>query len=75
MSRCRDCALYALDRVKSASGAILSRKVAPCLWKSTETWPVSVVPSLNVRPSPGFMGPNDGARCGRFIKREVADHG
>lgn len=69
MVRCRNCKLYDLDRVRNARGSIMSNRAAPCLWKSTETWPASVVPGLNRRPEPGFMQPNDGDRCQRFIKR------
>lgn len=72
MSACRNCALYDLDAAKNAAGAVLKRRSAECLWKSTETWPVSVTPSMNRRPEPSYMQPDDGARCGRFIKRTPA---
>ena len=70
MGRCRDCKLYDLDATKSKSGAILSRKIARCLWKSTEVWPASVAPAFSTRPVAGSMRPDDGDRCQRFIKRE-----
>lgn len=71
MPRCRDCKLYDLEAVKSKSGAILSNRVARCLWKSTETWPVSVEGRFgNTRPRAGRMEPNEVHRCQRFIKRE-----
>ncbi len=69
MATCRACKLYDLDAVKSASGAVLSNRVGQCLWKSTEVWPASVWGSINRRPTAGYMGPNDGDRCQRFIKR------
>lgn len=70
MPRCRDCKLYDLDAVRNARGAVMSNRVARCLWKSTEVWPVSVMESMNGRPRAGFMSPNDEHRCQRFIKRE-----
>jgi hypothetical protein len=69
MAKCRDCKLYDLDAVKNARGAVMSNRVARCLWESTETWPVSVWESTNKRPRSGYMHPNDGDRCQRFIKR------
>lgn len=69
MARCRDCTLYDLDAVRSKSGSVLSHKVGRCLWVSTETWPASVALSMNSRPRPNYMQPNDGDRCQRFIKR------
>lgn len=41
-----------------------------CMWKSTETWPASVWPDHNKRPTTMRMRPDDGDRCQRFIKRE-----
>lgn len=70
MARCRDCKLYDLDAVRSKTGAVLSTKAARCLWKSTETWPASVFDHMNRRPQAGWMEPNGGDRCQRFIKRE-----
>jgi hypothetical protein len=70
VERCRDCKLYDLDRTKNARGAVLRNRVARCLWKSTETWPVSVNAGLNRRPEPSYMQPDDGDRCQRFIKRD-----
>jgi hypothetical protein len=67
MPRCRDCKLYDLQAVKSASGAVLSHKAARCLWKSTEQWPVSVS-ERTARPTPHMMPPNEDHRCQRFIK-------
>lgn len=67
MPRCRDCKLYDLEAVKSASGAVLSSRAAQCLWKSTEVWPDSVTMSLNQRPTAGWMEPNRTHRCQRFI--------
>jgi hypothetical protein len=68
MARCRDCKLYDLDAVKNARGAILSNRAAQCLWISKETLPASVRDTR--RPTAGWMQPNDGDRCQRFIKRE-----
>ena len=70
MARCRDCKLYDLEAVKSKSGAILSTRAARCLWVSKEVWPLSVTSTFNKRPTAGFMQPNEGERCQRFIKRE-----
>lgn len=67
MPRCRDCKLYDLDAVKSASGAVLSSRVGACLWKSTETWPESVRGWRNKRPEASYMQPNEVHRCQRFI--------
>ena len=69
MAKCRDCKLYDLDATRSKSGAILSNRAARCLWVSTETYPASVPEHLNKRPVASWMGPNDGDRCKRFIKR------
>ena len=71
MARCRDCKLYDLDAVRSKSGAVLSNRVARCLWVSTEVWPASASEHLNSRPQVGYMAPNDGQRCQRFIKRDA----
>ena len=70
MPRCRDCKLYDLEKVKSASGAVLSSRVAKCLWVSTEAWPESVNATLNRRPTPSYMSPNELHRCQRFIKAQ-----
>lgn len=72
MARCRECKLYDLDAVRSKSGAVMSNRVARCLWKSTETWPASVPAWRGSRPEPMHMQPNDGDRCQRFIKRAPA---
>jgi len=71
MARCRDCALYDLDAVKNARGAVMSKRTARCLWVSKEVWPASVQEGAlgAKRPIPGRMEPNDGERCPRFIKR------
>lgn len=70
MASCRDCKLYDLDAVKNARGAVMKNKTARCLWVSTEVWPASVRSPFNTRPSASWMEPDDGARCGRFIKRD-----
>lgn len=70
MARCRDCKLYDLDATRNKAGAVLTNRAAKCLWVSTETWPVSVRLSFNSRPKASYMGPNDGDRCQRFIKRD-----
>lgn len=71
MPRCRDCKLYDIDAVKSKSGAVLSTRTARCLWKSTETYPISVYNEFSHhRPQAGRMYPNEVHRCQRFIKRE-----
>jgi hypothetical protein len=72
MPVCKDCKLFDLDAVKSKSGAVLSNRVAACLWKSTETWPVSVMERQNSRPHAGYMKPNEPHRCQRFIPRGAA---
>lgn len=71
MARCRDCKLYDLEAVKSKSGAVLSSRVAKCLWVSKEVWPVSVLGDgwRNRRPIATRMSPNDGERCPTFIER------
>ena len=69
MPSCRDCKLYDLDAVKNARGAIMSNRVAQCLWKSTETWPIGVDERHTIRPQGRYMQPNDVHRCQRFIKR------
>jgi hypothetical protein len=71
VSRCRDCSLYDLDATRSKSGAVLTNRAARCLWKSTETYPLSVR-DADRRPIAGWMRPNDGDRCKRFIKRDPA---
>lgn len=70
MPRCRDCKLYDLEAVKSASGAVMSNRVAQCNWKSTEVWPVSVWSHINRRATAGKMQPNEVHECQRFIKVE-----
>ena len=67
MPKCRDCKLYDLDAVKSKSGAVLSNRVAKCLWTSTEVWPESVRAGWNKRPRAGYMEPSIVHRCQRFI--------
>ena len=67
MPKCRDCKLYDLDAVKSKSGAVLSNRVAKCLWVSTEVWPLSVREKRNKRPQASYMEPNVSHRCQRFI--------
>ena len=67
MPKCRDCKLYDLEAVKSASGAVLSSRAAKCLWVSTEVWPASVQVGFNSRPRATYMQPNDVHRCQRFI--------
>lgn len=69
MAKCRDCKLYDLDAVKNARGSVMSNRAARCLWVSTEVWPASVMESTNSRAKAGYMEPNDGERCKRFIKR------
>jgi hypothetical protein len=69
VARCRDCKFYDLDAVRSKSGAILSNRAARCLWQSTEVWPISVASSLNRRPTPSHMEPNEGAQCQVFNPR------
>ena len=68
MPVCKDCKLYDLEAVKSKSGAVLSNRVGACLWKSTETWPVSVH-ERTARPATHKMPPNEPHRCQRFIPR------
>lgn len=70
MAKCRECALYDLDAVRSKSGAVLSHKAARCLWVSKEVWPASVSTSFTSRPKAGHMQPNDDGRCPCFIKRD-----
>jgi hypothetical protein len=72
MARCRDCRLYDLDAVKNARGAIMRNRVGRCLWKSTEVYPASLAKDA-YRMSGGWMEPDDGARCKRFIKRAPND--
>ena len=70
MDRCRDCKLYDLDAVRSKSGAVLSNRMARCLWVSTEVWPESVGWRVE-RAAGGVMAPNDGQLCQRFFKRDA----
>lgn len=66
-ARCRDCAHYDLKTVLSANGRVLSNRAARCLWSSLEAWPVSVTRGLGrMRPTPGYMEPNEGAGCPCF---------
>jgi len=70
MASCRECKLYDLDATKDKVGRVLKSRVARCLWESTETWPDSVITSINGRPTVSKMQPDDGQRCKRFIKRD-----
>jgi hypothetical protein len=68
MARCRDCDLFALDDVKSKSGAVLSNRVGRCLWVSKERLPLSV---RDARPPwVGRMQPNEGKGCQQFRPRK-----
>lgn len=70
MVRCRDCALYDLPRVQNKRGAVMSDRVAKCLWVSTEVWPVHV--SYGSRRAAGaFMAPNDEHDCQVFRERQA----
>jgi len=72
MPCCRDCKLYDLNGARSKSGAILSARMAKCLWVSKEVWPVSVgLPPR--RAEGGWKPPNDIHTCGCFIKREAGE--
>ena len=56
MAKCKDCKLYDLDATRSKSGAILSKRIARCLWQSTEVWPASVTDAWNRRPTEALAG-------------------
>jgi len=68
MPRCMDCKLYNLSAVKNARGAVMSNRVAKCLWQSREQWPVSVREHINRRPAPTYMEPKVEHRCPCFQK-------
>jgi hypothetical protein len=71
MPKCRDCKLYDLEAVKSKSGAVLSNRVARCLWKSKEQSPILV--SFRHKPAEGgYIVANTAHRCPTFQKRETA---
>lgn len=68
MAMCRDCKLYDLDAVKDKAGRVRKDRVGRCLWESKEVLP------LSIRGNPmklvgGWMEPNDGNGCKRFIPR------
>jgi hypothetical protein len=61
---CGTCAFFPLDSIKTASGAVFTTAGAKCEWKSTETYPISVVGRFgNSRPDPGWVRVLDGAAC------------
>lgn len=71
MVKCRDCALYDLDAVKNKAGAIMSSRIAKCLWISKEQRPVSMwfYNRTDLQKS-GYMKPNVDHNCPCFQKME-----
>ena len=70
MTRCRDCALYDLDAVKNARGAVMSDRVGRCLWVSAEAWPQSIMRRSPERHKGSYMTPNDEHNCQTFVPRK-----
>jgi hypothetical protein len=75
VATCRYCEYYDLSTAKSASGAVLSNRVALCLFpieRLERKVPLSVQrfrgPAI---APPGYMQPNDGTGCPQFVKLPV----
>lgn len=70
MPRCRDCALYDLDAVKNARGAVMSNWLGGCGWTYPDM-PDSLI-GRNGLPRPMRMQPSDGTECATFVPRKNA---
>lgn len=71
---CRTCALYDLDALRDRAGRIRAKgAVAKCGWESTETWPASIWRGGFRRPTPAWMGADDGADCACWKPRAAAE--
>lgn len=67
---CRNCKLYNLDETRDKAGRVRKDRIAPCMWVSTEPWPMSTDKFHNHRPKVDWMAPDDGEECQCFIERE-----
>ena len=70
MPRCRDCALYDLDAVKNARGAVMGNRAAKCCWKP-KALPESVRNFYGdfLTMQKRYMPPNEIHRCATFVQR------
>lgn len=72
---CRGCKFFDLEQTKSATGRIMAKKAARCLWQMPEIdLPDSITFSSSINnitnPSRYSMRPNDGEGCKAFVPRD-----